>query len=425
MTQARFTEKEWKRRKAAIEAALRQGHPPKGTQGNNRVQGAIGAAAKALNMPAATLSNCVRAAEHYGFEPVKWDLWRGHEPAKEIPPHQVSDADIITAIRKKPLALTDLAARLGVTRGQALDRVDALQLSGMNVHVTGEHVFLDRKTSGRHLDDERFTYVSRPDNTFLFGACGDKHLGSKYERLDCLNDFYDRCVARGVDRVYDTGNWIDGEARFNRTDIHTHGMDAQLKYLATHHPQREGIVTYAVSGDDHEGWYAQREAIDIGRRAEQTFRDEGRDDWVDLGYQVAHIRLINANTGKEAILAVEHPGGGSAYADSYSVQKIVESLDGGEKPAVTCLGHYHKLMAGEYRNCWYVQTGCFKDRDSFARKNKLRYAVGAAIVRLEQDPRTGAIIGFAPELVRYFVRSYYNDAYSKSGPVNLPQRSAA
>ena len=268
-------------------------------------------------------------------------------------------------------------------------------------------------------------YVSRPDNTFLFGAVGDQHLGSKYERLDVLEDLYDRFEARGVDRVFNTGNWIDGEARFNKHDLRVHGMEGQVRHLARVYPRRHGIVTYAVAGDDHEGWYAQREGVDIGRYAERAFRDAGRDDWVNLGYMEAHVRLVNANTGKASIMSVVHPGGGSAYALSYSIQKIIESLDGGEKPAVGLYGHYHKLWAGNIRNVWCVQTGCAQDQTPFMRKKRLEAHVGGTLIRLEQDPRTGAIIAMTPQIIRYFNRGYYNDRWSHSGDVVLPDRGVA
>jgi hypothetical protein len=139
----------------------------------------------------------------------------------------------------------------------------------------------------------------------------------------------------------------------------------------------------------------------------------------------AHVRLVKANTGKSSVLAVVHPGGGSAYALSYSVQKIIESLDGGEKPAVALYGHYHKLWAGNIRNVWCLQTGCTEDQTPFMRKKKLEAHVGGAIVALEQDPETGAIIGFTPQLIRYFNRGYANHRWSHAEGVTLPSRSVA
>jgi hypothetical protein len=253
---------------------------------------------------------------------------------------------------------------------------------------------------------------------------GDNHLGSKYERLDCLNDLYDRYAKAGVDRVFNTGNWIDGVTSFNVHDLLVHGMESQLRYLAKHYPRRPGIVTYAVTGEDHEGWFSRREGIDIGKRAEQTMREEGRDDWIDLGFMEAHVKLVNANTGKSSILAVVHPGGGTSYALSYTVQKIIEALEGGEKPAVSLYGHYHKLWSGNIRNVWVVCTGCTQDQTVFTR-NKIRQEVhvGGTMVELEQDPGTGAIVAMTPKLIRYFVKNYYADRWSKAGEVVSPERA--
>jgi hypothetical protein len=345
---------------------------------------------------------------------------------KDTPKEQVTDEDIINAVKgavsKAFLTVEEIASKLNFEPEAVRFGLDELNTAGYNLHWRDNAVKLERDAQLPVLGDDIPTYVSRKDNTFLFGATSDNHLGSKYERLDVLHDLYDRFAARGVDRVLNAGNWIDGEARFNKFDLHTHGMDAQCKYLAQEYPQRKGIVTYAVSGDDHEGWYTQREGVNIGRYAERTMREAGREDWVDVGYMEAFFRLVNANSGKETILSLVHPGGGSAYALSYAIQKIVESLDGGEKPAVGLYGHYHKLWAGNIRNVWVLQTGTTEDQTPFMRKNKLEAHVGGALVELEQDPETGAIVGFTPKLIRYFNRGFYNNRWSHSGTVKHARR---
>jgi hypothetical protein len=268
-----------------------------------------------------------------------------------------------------------------------------------------------------------FELVSRPDNTFVFGAAGDLHAGSKYTRWDVREDLYRQFIEAGAQCSFDTGNWLEGEASFNRYDIEAHGLDQQCQLLAKRHPR--GLPTYAVWGDDHEGWYVQREGIDVGSHAEMVMRRHGH-EWTNLGFMEAHVRLVNANTGAAAYMAVVHPGGGSAYALSYSIQKIIESLEGGEKPAVGLYGHYHKLWAGNIRNVWAVQTGCQQDQTTFMRKKRLEAHVGGVLVRLKQDPRTGAVTSMTPELIRYFNKGYYetsqSNRWSKHGSVNLPAR---
>ena len=424
------SEAELKRREAAIHECLEQGFMPLGSSGGKG--SAVEEACRRLGM---TNSGWMVRNIHNGVLRIDWTRYKAiiKPPASvEIPhveaprPTDPAAMDrVLASLRKAPMTLAEIAAAASVTRGQALDALEAARDGGLNIHELGDRWSVEKSQAPSFASGNTFEYISRPDNTFHFGAVADSHLGSKYERMDALNDIYDRFVTAGVDRVFHCGNWIEGEARFNRTDLKIHGMDQQLEYLAKAYPQRPGLVTYAVAGDDHEGWYAQREGVDIGRHAENTMRRAGRTDWVNLGFMEAHVRLVNANTGKMAILAVVHPGGGSAYADSYVVQKILESLDGGEKPAAALYGHYHKMLAGEYRNVFWVLVPSTKDQDVFMRKKRLRSVVGGGIITLEQDPTTGAILGMTPRLWRYFNKGYYeNDRWSHSGDATLPHREA-
>jgi hypothetical protein len=142
----------------------------------------------------------------------------------------------------------------------------------------------------------------------------------------------------------------------------------------------------------------------------------------------ADVVLRNANSGASAILRVVHPGGGSSYAISYRPQKIIESYEGGEKPSVALYGHYHKLDAGNIRNVWFGQTGCSQDQTPFMRKKSIEAHVGGLIIELEQDPKTGSIIGFKPDMRRYFNRAHYfvqgrgNGRWSGSGKVTMAPR---
>jgi hypothetical protein len=149
--------------------------------------------------------------------------------------------------------------------------------------------------------------VSNKDNTFLFGAAGDLHAASKYTRWDVREELYEWFANEGASCNFDTGNWIDGDANFNRYDLEVSGLDRQIKLLAKRHPRN--IPTYAVWGDDHEGWYVQREGVDVGAYAEHVMQEAGH-KWVNLGFMEASVALKNKNSGKVATMAVVHPGGG-------------------------------------------------------------------------------------------------------------------
>lgn len=105
----------------------------------------------------------------------------------------------------------------------------------------GEPLIIDQ----RHLTGQKVR----------FGVVSDNHLGSKYERLDVLKALYAIFEEAGIKTVYNAGNMIDGEARFNKYDLHKHGLEDQVNYLVDVYPKGRGITTYYVTGDDHEGWF--------------------------------------------------------------------------------------------------------------------------------------------------------------------------
>lgn len=357
----------------------------------------------------------------------------GLDKAPEEPiqqPREISPEDVETVVKNRlrsgPRTIDELMRAASASSGAVLDAIERLSTAGTTIRRHGDHFEISvgiqpAYASGHH---DMVVIESRPDNTFVFGVAGDKHIGSKYHRDDVLADLYRRFEEAGVDAVFDTGNWIEGDARFNRHDLVAHGLHPQVALMAENHPRIEGVTTYAVWGDDHEGWCAQREGVDVGMYAEQVMQAAGH-DWRNLGFMEAHVVLRNVHTGAEAMMAVVHPGGGSAYAVSYSIQKIIESLDGGEKPAVGLYGHYHKLWAGNIRNVWCLQSGTSQDQTPFMRKKKIEAHVGGSLLTMEQDPETGAIIGFMPQMVRYFNKGYYNGRWSRTSVPARAQRSVA
>lgn len=237
-----------------------------------------------------------------------------------------------------------------------------------------------------------------------FGVVADMHLCSKSERLDVLQAAYDEFERQGIDTVFCPGNYIDGECRFNTHELLAHGIADQCQHAIDHWPSKPGIKTYYVDGDDHEGWYHQREGIEFGRYLMMEAQAQGRDDLVYMGYMEADFELKAPNGS--AIVKVIHAGGGSSYAYSYASQKLVESFQGGEKPAVCIIGHYHKSEYCYPRNVHCVQAGCMQDQTMFMRKRKLAAHVGFCIIKLQQDVN-GSITRFCPEFYPFFDRGYY------------------
>lgn len=370
-----------------------------------REHGSVHKAAIATGIPRHTLSNRVAAAVSMALA--------GEMPADGV--DEVALDRVIALLRKRRDGVTaEEVIKAAGGAGAAAASLERMRDAGYMVEAAlaggKARILLAREKGGRAFLDGAAAAVTAADGTYRFGVATDMHLGSKYQRLDELRDFYRICREEGVQLVLNAGNWIDGEARFNRRDLLVSGLDGQIEYLVKEYPRERGIQTWAVAGDDHEGWYAQQAGIDIGRYAAMKMREAGRDDWIDLGYMERDIALI-APSGREARLRLIHPGGGSAYALSYTMQKLVESYDGGDKPSAIIAGHYHKMEALNVRNVWCVQGGCFQDQTPFMRKKRLAAHVGGVIVTFRQDEETGALLTMGAEFYRYFTRSYRHGGF--------------
>jgi len=242
---------------------------------------------------------------------------------------------------------------------------------------------------------------------YRFGYVTDNHLGSKYERLDVLNKLYDIFADEGITTVFNTGNWIDGEARFNMHDLNVHGFDNQIRYMLEKYPKRDGIITKYIAGDDHEGWYTQKHGIDAGRLLQERAYKFGRTDLEYLDYMENDIILPSKDGKGQTIIRLLHPGGGSAYAISYAPQKIVESYSGNEKPHVLLVGHYHKASYDFIRGVHVVQGGTTMDQSPFMRKKRLAAHLGGWIIEFTTHPN-GAIERFRAEFFPFYDKEFYS-----------------
>jgi len=247
---------------------------------------------------------------------------------------------------------------------------------------------------------------SKEEWTHHFGITSDNHLCNMHSRLDVLNEAYDYFAQQGITKVFNGGNWLDGEMKFNRTElIVPPGIDSQIDYMIDKWPVRPGIVTEYIAGDDHEGWWQQREGMEIGRYLQRRAEEQGRQDLKYLGYGEADIELRYG--GGTAVARLVHPGGGSAYAVSYTDQKRVESYQGSEKPQVEMAGHYHKFNYGYPREVHTVQLGCTCDQTMFLRKKRIQAHVGFLDIKIRQDSQDGTVTKFGVEWHPRFDRGYY------------------
>lgn len=303
---------------------------------------------------------------------------------------------------KKPITPKKLAEQMHTTEEEVLAVICDMEERGYIIQRRGSTVQVGKSAE---LSESGIVMENHfHGKSISFGVVADMHMCSKSERLDVLSAAYDEFVKRGITTVLCPGNYIDGECRFNTHELKAHGIADQCQHAIDNWPSRPGIKTFFVDGDDHEGWYQQREGIEFGRYLMLEANAQGRHDLVYMGYMEADFELKAPNGS--AVIKVIHAGGGSSYAYSYASQKLVESFQGGEKPAVCIIGHYHKMEYCFPRNVHCVQAGCMQDQTRFMRKRKLAAHVGFVIITLQQDIK-GSITRFSPEFFPFWDRGFY------------------
>ena len=316
---------------------------------------------------------------------------------------------IRSALKRGPKSVEELADELDCGPGKVKQAIADMEALGAMLLRTVDGKY--DLGSSIHLEPGKHEVAGSASDewTHRFGVTTDNHLCNRHSRLDVLNEAYDHFSAEGITRVFNCGNWIDGEARFNKTELVTApGMDNQIDYLIDNWPVRPGIITEFIAGDDHEGWYQQREGIEVGKYLELRARKAGRSDLAYLGYGECDVSL--RSSAGSAVMRVVHPGGGSSYAVSYTDQKRTESYQGGEKPQIEIVGHYHKFNQGYPREVHAVQCGCTCDQTMFMRKKRLQAHVGFVTVKIKQDS-SGAVTRFAVEWHPRFDRGYYEKRF--------------
>lgn len=272
---------------------------------------------------------------------------------------------------------------------------------GTEIPVKHAEIVLPRPTFG-HLP------LSAVDSGewVRLGLVADTHLCCKEERLAELHNQYDLFEKEGITTVLHAGNPIDGYiARINGESVFETTIDGQAQYFSDNYPSRPGIVTHYITGDDHESWFAP--GFNIGAYLQHIAEINGRKDLVYIGHVESDVEIWTKDSKVPTLLKVQHPGGGSAYARSYTGQKQVEAFEGGEKPSILVQGHYHVSNYMNDRNIHVISMPGFQDQTIFARKKRLRMEVGGAILEFKVNPEDGSVTRCRVEFNRYFTRGYY------------------
>lgn len=242
--------------------------------------------------------------------------------------------------------------------------------------------------------------VDVPDerNTIQFAVVGDTHFGNIYEATDEWRAFLGRLHCEGVNTVLHCGDVLDGHRvyRGHEYEVHALGFAEQRKHFLESFATPPGMKFFFITGN-HDTSFKNLAGVDIGNSLA-----EARPQWTFLHEDYGDVTLRTAN-GRQYRVRLVHPDGGTSYAISYRAQKHAESLDGGNKPNMLCMGHYHKAEhLPHYRNIDVIQAGCWQWQTPFMARKGSPAHVGGWIVRVTVGDDKSRSNSVRAEFVAYY-----------------------
>lgn len=239
--------------------------------------------------------------------------------------------------------------------------------------------------------------VKTIDSVIRFGLIGDTHIGSLFERVDALTEFYAYLESQGIAICLHAGDVLDGCKMYkgHEFELYAHGYDAQEKALADKWP-RTKVHTYFITGN-HDYSFTKLIGMKVGEKIEQVMPNS-----TFVGTDAATVELKAAD-GKSLRVGLAHPDGGTAYAISYKSQKVAEALPGGTKPDILGIGHYHKMdYLPMFRNIHILQTGCFQSQTPFMARKPTPAHVGGWTVEAVLGERKHLVTRVKVEPVAFY-----------------------
>ncbi|MHA2350718.1 MAG: hypothetical protein ACXADL_13935 [Candidatus Thorarchaeota archaeon] len=333
---------------------------------------------------------------------------------KQIPLHEL--VETIRSFLKNNESYQQTAIELGEHRGTVWNRlkskrakriierarIDPTELDMMQQEVEEilfqqySHIAaLEKQVAS--LADYRKVHVSAIEGDWInVGVVSDVHKGSLYHQSGLLELAYDTFEKEGIRDVYSPGDLLAGGKMYRgqEFELWAHGVDAQVDLLCNTWPEKDGITTHFITGNHDLSFYKQV-GVDVGKRIPVH-----RPDFNYLGREEADVHF-ETSSGK-ARMRLVHPSKGTAYALSYQPQKYIEALEGGKKPHVILMGHYHKAeKIPNYRNIYLIQSGCIEGQTPFMRRMNISAHCGFWILRFKIN-ETQLVSRFKSEFVSWF-----------------------
>jgi predicted phosphodiesterase len=240
---------------------------------------------------------------------------------------------------------------------------------------------LDLLLSQQGQDRGIRTYDHSKTGRIKIGIIADTHIGHKQFDEGFMKFAAEIFKREGVKDVYHAGDICEGMSG-------RPGHVYELQYIGF--SQQIGAAErifksyfkdfnlYGIIGN-HDLWFKLKgdNGVSVGEELEKRLPN-----FKFLGENEALIKL-----GPKTSMMLFHPGDGTAYATSYKMQKLVESLEGGNKPNIIVEGHYHKALYMFNRNIHCFEGGTLCGQTGWMRGKKIPAHKGFWILEMDISNR--------------------------------------
>jgi len=215
----------------------------------------------------------------------------------------------------------------------------------------------------------RVPVVSFQGERVRIGALSDTHYGSIHTDPNHTFQAFEEFAKEDVDFIVHCGDVTEGMS-------HRQGHVYELSHIGYTSQKEEACrilgqapaPMYLIDGN-HDRWYVKSN----GAYIVQSIADK-------LGYTYLGQDEGDISLKGRATLKLWHGEDGSSYALSYRLQKIIESLSGGEKPNVLMAGHVHKCVYIFERNIHTYGVGTMQRQTKWMRGKRIAAHVGFWII---------------------------------------------
>lgn len=217
---------------------------------------------------------------------------------------------------------------------------------------------------------EKVPIVSFEGEHIRIGAITDSHIGHLKFDENRLFQAFEQFRKEKVDFITHAGDVTEGMShRAGHVYELSHiGYDKQKEYAVDLFSQWTDTDIFAIDGN-HDRWFIKSNGAYMVK---------------DIAKEVPNFHFLGHDEGDislkgKATLKLWHGEDGSSYALSYRLQKILESMSGGEKPSALFAGHVHKFVNIFERNVHCISVGALEAQTKWMRGKRISAHVGFVI----------------------------------------------